>query len=395
MPRRLLAVLALTACGAPPAPHAPPAVTRDGQRDFDFELGTWNTRLRRLVRPLTGSTEWVEYAGTTVVREVWAGGGNLVELDVTGPAGHIEALSLRLYNPATRQWSLNFAGRASGELSPPSIGSFAAGRGEFYSTETLGDRPILVRFVISNITATSVHFEQAFSADAGKTWEVNWIAEDTRMTPIACCPIVELRQYTLRDGQRDTLIELFDREFVESQELLGIRVIGQFRDRARPDRFVWMRGFDDMASRAKALGAFYGGPTWKAHRTAANATMIDSDNVLLLRPVDPSSGFALAGLARDPSRTAAPYAVTIYSFRDQPTAAVIEQFDRALPPGGARFVTETSANTFPALPVREAEHVFVVFGAPADPMTAFAAQLTKPPETLTLTPTARSLIGHR
>jgi hypothetical protein len=154
---------------------------RDGQHDFDFEIGTWTTRLRRLVRPLTGSTTWVEYAGTTVVRKVWNGRANLVELEVDGPAGHLEGLSLRLYNPEARQWSLNFSNSSGGTLSPPAIGEFRNGRGEFFSQETLNGRAILVRFVISDITPTSARFEQSFSADGGKTWEVNWIATDTRM----------------------------------------------------------------------------------------------------------------------------------------------------------------------------------------------------------------------
>jgi hypothetical protein len=172
----------LAACGGQhaAAPSAA-AVTRDGQHDFDFELGSWKTKLRRLSRPLTGSTEWVEYEGTSVVREVWEGRANLLELEVEGAAGHIEGMSLRLYNPETRQWSLNFASSRSGELSPPSIGSFADGRGVFYSKETQDGRPIVVRFIISDITARSAHFEQAFSADDGKTWEVNWIADDTRI----------------------------------------------------------------------------------------------------------------------------------------------------------------------------------------------------------------------
>ena len=153
---------------------------RDGQHDFDFEIGSWKTRLRRRLHPLTGSTTWVEYEGTTVVRKVLDGRANLVELKVDGPAGRIEGLSLRLYNPESRQWSLNFANIASGTLSQPTIGEFKNGRGEFYDQETLNGRAILVRFVISDITPNSCHFEQAFSNDGGKTWEVNWIADDTR-----------------------------------------------------------------------------------------------------------------------------------------------------------------------------------------------------------------------
>jgi hypothetical protein len=152
---------------------------RDRQHDFDFEIGTWNTRLSRRLNPLTGSATWVEYEGTTVVRRIWDGRANLVELKVNGPAGHIEGLSLRLYSPQSHQWSLNFANSNGGAMSQPTIGEFKNGRGEFFDQETLNARAILVRFVISDITPNSCHFEQAFSNDGGKTWEVNWIATDT------------------------------------------------------------------------------------------------------------------------------------------------------------------------------------------------------------------------
>jgi NIPSNAP len=130
-----------------------------------------------------------------------------------------------------------------------------------------------------------------------------------------CCHVVELRQYTLRPGQRDVLVELFDREFVESQEAVGMELIGQFRDLDRPDRFVWIRGFPDMERRREALAAFYGGPVWKAHAAAANATMIDVNDVLLLRPVAPSTGFEPQPLRPGPADDvrAANFAVTICS----------------------------------------------------------------------------------
>jgi hypothetical protein len=153
---------------------------RDGQKDFDFEIGTWKTHLKRRLNPLTGANTWVEYDGTTVVRKVWDGRANLVELDVSGTAGRIEALSLRLYNPESRQWSLNFANVRGGVMTAPTTGEFKNGRGEFYSQETLSGRAIFVRFVISDITPDSCRFEQSFSDDGGKTWEVNWIATDTR-----------------------------------------------------------------------------------------------------------------------------------------------------------------------------------------------------------------------
>ena len=180
--RKLIALVITIAIFISPTFGQTSATTpRDGEHDFDFEIGLWKTQLRRLSRPLSGSTTWVEYEGTSRVSKVLDGRANLVELKVTGPAGTIEGLSLRLYNPESHQWSLNFANIRQGALTPPTIGEFKNGRGEFYNQDTLNGRSILVRFIISDITPTSCHFEQAFSADGGKTWEVNWIATDTRM----------------------------------------------------------------------------------------------------------------------------------------------------------------------------------------------------------------------
>jgi hypothetical protein len=161
------------------AQHNP--AERDGQHDFDFEIGTWKTHLSRRLHPLTGSSTWTELEGTTVVRKIWNGRANLVELEVDGPTGHIEGLSLRLYNLQSHQWSLNFANSTDGTLSTPTVGEFKNGRGEFYDQELFNGKTIFVRFVISDITPNSCHFEQAFSDDGGKTWEVNWIATDTRV----------------------------------------------------------------------------------------------------------------------------------------------------------------------------------------------------------------------
>jgi hypothetical protein len=158
-----------------------PAATHDGQHDFDFEIGDWKTHLKRLVHPLTGSTTWIELDGTSAIRKVWNGRANLVELEVDGPPGHVEGLSLRLYNPQAHQWSLNFANASDGTMSVPTVGEFKNGRGEFFDQETLSGRTIYVRNVFSDITPDSYRFEQSFSADGGRTWEVNWIAIDTRV----------------------------------------------------------------------------------------------------------------------------------------------------------------------------------------------------------------------
>lgn len=203
------------------------------------------------------------------------------------------------------------------------------------------------------------------------------------------CAVVELRTYTLHPGQRDILIALFDREFVESQEAQGMRVLGQFRDGARPDRFVWLRGFADMQARHAALQAFYGGPVWAAHRDAANATMVDSDNVRLLRPAWPGATTGLAQRPRPAAGTAAAQQAgvgvvdaTVFPLRAPSSAELLafcrERMAPALQRGGARqlawYCTESAPNTFTRLPVREGEQVLVglaVFDDAAD-LQAFA-----------------------
>jgi hypothetical protein len=174
---------ALTWAAGPVAGQPEPAAAerRDGQHDFDFEIGTWKTHLRRLVHPLSGSSDWVELDGTTVVRNVWNGRANLAELTTDAKSGHLQVLSLRLYDPQSGQWSLNTANAKVGTLSVPTLGEFKNGRGEFFDQESFGGRTILVRNVWSDISADSCRFEQAFSDDGGKTWEVNWIAVDTRV----------------------------------------------------------------------------------------------------------------------------------------------------------------------------------------------------------------------
>jgi quinol monooxygenase YgiN len=229
--------------------------------------------------------------------------------------------------------------------------------------------------------------------------------------------VLELRQYTLHPGRRDTLIELFDRELVEPQEAVGMRLYGQFRDRDDDDRFVWLRGFPDMAARAEALTAFYGGPVWKKHREAANATMIDSDDVLLLRPAAEDSGFDLPA---DRPDTEASSLVTVTLYHLPPGAG--DEFadlflrevrpllaDLGAPPL-ACLRTEPAENNYPALPVRTRENVFAWVAAYADQdvhlehiqrlgkstrwthdlMPLLAKHLARGPEQLHLAPTARS-----
>jgi quinol monooxygenase YgiN len=237
-----------------------------------------------------------------------------------------------------------------------------------------------------------------------------------------CCPIVELRQYTLHPGKRDELIALFEEHFIESQEATGMRIAATFRDLGDPNRFVWVRGFADMQARHDALTAFYYGPVWQAWRKQANATLEDNDNVLLLHPAFPGSGFVLDGLARPPLGAPAGsrlVVATIHHLREDALAGFADAFRREMAPllerRGARilaqYVSDNSKNTFERLPVREKEHVFVSFAAfggaeaydrhvkalAADGhwqamLATHAAVMGRGPETLKLQPTARSLV---
>src|ERR1041385_158489 len=152
---------------------------RDASHDFDWDYGTWKTHQRRLLHPLTGSTTWVDYEGTDVVQKIWDGANTgLIKAD--GPAGHLEIYTLRLYNPESKQWSITFTNHG-GVLAVPAVGEFKDGRGDFYDQETYNGKSVLLRFSVSEITANSCRFEQAFSADGGKTWETNFVVTETRV----------------------------------------------------------------------------------------------------------------------------------------------------------------------------------------------------------------------
>jgi len=191
-----------------------------------------------------------------------------------------------------------------------------------------------------------------------------------------CCQVLELRQYLLKPGERDRLIELFDRHFIESQEALGMRVIGQFRVREQPDLFLWIRGFPDMPSRGRSLEAFYGeSPAWRQNRDAANATMIDFSNVLLLKPAGRSRGFTQDPARRpgpeDPDSEGGVIVAEITSSEHAVNDEFVAWFETEVIPvlrrsgivSLAHFVTEPAVNTYPQLPVRDGEHVFVWFAA--------------------------------
>jgi hypothetical protein len=173
-----LSALPASAQSDPRAILAPPI--HDGAHDFDPLFGNFNYHLHRLVHPLSASSDWTDLTGTGACYRVWDGRAQLDTIEVDGSSGHIEGLTLRLYDPTSHQWRLYWANSRIGRLDPPQIGDFHDGHGDFYTTDTINGKTILVRYDWSRMTSGTPHFEQAFSSDGGKNWEVNWITEQTR-----------------------------------------------------------------------------------------------------------------------------------------------------------------------------------------------------------------------
>lgn len=186
----LLVALLAGSCQVPARAQAaaPSSAMRDGRHDFDFELGTWKFRVRRLANAMSGGHRWVELDGTTKTCRLWNGRAQIEQMEVSGAGQSIEGMTLRLYNPQTHQWSLYWATSKGGSIGgPPNIGEFKDGVGEFYADDMYEGRYVLIRYVWSRITARSAHFEQSLSGDGGRTWVANWITDQWRVAPAADC----------------------------------------------------------------------------------------------------------------------------------------------------------------------------------------------------------------
>ena len=396
----------------------------DGRHDFDFIHGRWQVQNERLRERLVGSEDWEVFIATDECRPLLGGIGNIEEFHTSWNGGY-EGIALRLYDLATQQWRIHWSSNRSGGLDPPVSGVFEGGVGTFHGEDVHEGRPVRVRFLWSHASANTAHWQQAFSADDGASWETNWHMWFRRLDAqgrlVHEDNVLELRQYTLQPGQREVLVDLFEREFIEPQEAVGMHVIGHFRDLGAPDRFVWLRGFPSMEARRESLQAFYFGPVWQRHRNAANATMIDSDNVLLLRPAHAEAGLAAPSAARPAVGEAVPagaLCIGACALTEAAERNFVARFEEQLAPSLrqhgaellAQYVTDASENTFPRLPVREGERVFVWLARFVDVaaldahLTALRAdtrwqeaiaaalleELTQPPELLRLIPTARS-----
>jgi hypothetical protein len=396
----------------------------DGRHDFDFIHGRWQVQNERLRERLVGSEDWEVFIATDECRPLLGGIGNIEEFHTSWNGGY-EGIALRLYDLATQQWRIHWSSNCSGGLDPPVSGVFEGGVGTFHGEDVHEGRPVRVRFLWSHASANTAHWQQAFSADDGASWETNWHMWFRRLDAqgrlVHEDNVLELRQYSLQPGQREVLVDLFEREFIDPQEAVGMHVIGHFRDLDAPDRFVWLRGFPSMEARRESLQAFYSGPVWQRHRNAANATMIDSDNVLLLKPAHAEAGLPAPSAARPAVGEAVPagaLCIGACALTEAAERNFVARFEEQLAPSLrqhgaellAQYVTDASENTFPRLPVREGERVFVWLARFVDVaaldahLTALRAdtrwqeaiaaalleELTQPPELLRLIPTARS-----
>ncbi len=409
----------------------------DGARDFDFWMGGWKVHNKRLRERLHGSTQWDEFEATSVARPLLGGIGNEDEFrgDFKGP---FIGISLRLYDVAKRTWAIYWADSRRGVLEPPVYGSFSGGVGHFEGDDVFEGRPIRVRFLWTRVDTPNPRWEQAFSTDGGKTWETNWIMDMTRadaqQSPAASLPangdsiahlkdysVIELRRYTTKPGEREPFAKYFESYFPEAFEQLGAMVFGQFLERDKDNLFVWLRGFHDMDARAVVNSAFYYGPLWKEHRTTMNDRLIDSDNVLLLRPLDAAHAVPVFPTVDPVNELSGPRGLVVAQIFAVKPGQVEGLAQRAAPlfatyrAAGARelgvLVSLDAKNNFPQLPVREDGPYLVWLGLFKDDVAlrsgltgladetsrslAASGLLRDKPELVVLNPTARSRLRWR
>ncbi len=347
------------------------AMTTTQANDFDFLNGNWKVHNRYLKSRLTGSTEWTEFDGRVEVLPILGGLGNVDRFSTTRNGTRLEGTTLRLFNPATGEWSIYWVDNVrAGVLQAPMVGRFNGSIGEFFGDEEVNGKKVLCRFHWTHQDRNTARWEQAFSADAGHTWETNWTMEFTRELPRY--EVIEFRRYTIREGQRGNFAKYFEAYFPPAIEQSGAVAFGEFLERGNPLMFTWMRGFPDMPARAYANQSLYDGPVWRQHRETMNGLMTDSDNVLLLRPLDPEHGLTLLPVVdpvKEPGGAKGILVTQIFA----PGKGQVETFANQARPifdgyrmPGVReagvLVTIDEPNKFPRLPVRADGPFLLWFG---------------------------------
>ncbi len=429
--RRALSVLSLLlgvsagVAASQPVLSAGPPLNHPDRKILEQLIGDWDVEYaiydrHSHVRHYVGTVAYRWLLAGAAIQETWTSADNGRDAEPYGT-------TIEFFDPKHRCWTAVWVYPEQG-MYYSLTGGEIGGRIVLTGDDQHG---VLQRWSTGDMHGNSFDGRYDISHDGGKTWQLVGINQmhrhgitasaAPRAAP-ACCQVLELRQYFLKPGGRDALVRLFDREFIETQEAVGMHVVGEFGDDDDPDRFVWLRGFADMPARKQGLTAFYGGPAWKRFGKAAAATMIDSDDVLLLRPVDPPRGFDDLPSTRPLFGAGAPPAfvtATIYHLRPGARTAFPGFFSTVLRPAlriagvvpRATFQTEHAPNNYPELPIRAGEDVFVWFASYDTPL-AYARALDRlahssewngaqallgtyldaPPHELRLRPTARSLL---
>lgn len=329
------------------------------KNDFDFLLGKWKITNRKLKVRLNNSNEWEEFEATGEMFKILNGLGNTDNFIAHVDGKPFEGRTLRLFNPKTRLWSIYWADSNAGVLDAPVTGSFDGSIGKFYTKDVFNGREIMVLFQWDKTNPDKPVWSQAFSTDKGTTWEWNWYMNFSRTDNLnsnQIIKVIELRNYLLKPNALRRFHNFFRDHFVESQHILNGYILGQFQIRGIDDRFFWIRGFHDMASRMTFLTSFYDQSlAWKKHGSEANEMMLDSDQAHLLRPLNPTGDWRLPsqGIIRNDFLTDGSVIVINYYFaKPDKFEELIEQFRAEYKPnrykenGTTLWITEQTKSEF-------------------------------------------------
>lgn len=346
--------------------------------DFDFLEGEHSVHHKKLKERLTGSRQWIEFDGRHTLERVLEGRGNLEQHFMQDNNGqHVEGIALRLFDPQTRLWSIHWSDSRNCKLDVPVVGSFDGPVGYFYASDHFQGRPILIQFKWDATDPEKPVWSQAFSPDRGRTWEWNWFmyfSKPTTAVPVQTAKdsigVIELRNYVIKHGMRDTFIPFFEQNFVTSQDTLHSHILGRYRVKDKDDNFCWIRGFENMHTRSIFLPAFYHGPVWHKYRNEANAMLANNDNVYLLRPMK-LQGDSLVPAHAVPTDILTPQkGVTVVQFfvANSKLQHLLKLFSGEYPArmrsaGFSRYsvwTAELQQNDFPQLPVFQDKNLLVV-----------------------------------
>lgn len=347
------------------------------QNDFDFLVGKWNIHNRKLKSRLSNSKEWIEFDASQEMRKVLTGMGNVENITAMVNDQAYEGMAVRLFNPATKLWSIHWADNISGSMDRPVVGSFENNIGTFYGKDMFKGTEVILQFKWDITNPEKPVWSQAFSDDLGKTWEWNWYMYFTKSgvdtvenpTTKQDINVIELRNYFLKPGRREEFINYFEDNFIQSQNILGASILGQYRVKAADDNFFWIRGFKDMPARNKFLNDFYFGDFWKAHKAVPNSLLLNNDNVYLLKPLNlkdnstnPAPGFNSNWFGKDKGITVVDF-FTSNTKLDKLVDFVRKQYTAILATVGidntSFWVSETSKNEFTQLPVFQDKNLLV------------------------------------